>query len=146
MISVTDKEEIECEFRNRGASAASLKLLDRIPRRIENWYAEFVDALRACGFDFVANQIDLPEVQQSSIEGIVLSSIPTHTLYHQGLAERKNWHHYIESVYKIEYSKPCLKRPLKIDKTNNILMTKCGLMKVENIALEHSAILLSCIT
>ena len=81
VISVTDKEEIECELRNRGASAASLKLLDRIPRRIENWYGEFVDALRSCGFDFVANQIDLPEVQQSSIEGIVLSSIPMHTLY-----------------------------------------------------------------
>ena len=46
------------------------------------------------------------------------------------------------------YSKTCVKRPLKIDKTN-ILMTSASLMKVESIAEcspgEHSAILLNCI-
>lgn len=66
VISQTDKEEIECEKRNRGSCAASLMLLDRIPRRIQNWYNEFVSALRACGFDFVADNIDLPELNQSS--------------------------------------------------------------------------------
>ena len=75
VISLTDKEEVECELRNRGPSAASLKLLDRIPRRIQNWYCEFVDALRACGFDFVANRIDLPELKGIVIEGFLRSSI-----------------------------------------------------------------------
>ena len=42
-----------------------------------------------------------------------------------------------------EYSKTCLKRPLKIDKTKT-LMTNGSLMKVECFA-EHSEILLTCI-
>ena len=46
------------------------------------------------------------------------------------------------------YSKTCVKRPSKIDKTN-ILITIGSLMKVESISecfpLEHSAILLTCI-
>ena len=43
------------------------------------------------------------------------------------------------------YSKTCLKRPLKNDKTK-VLKTNSSLMKVESIALlEHSAILLTCI-
>ena len=43
------------------------------------------------------------------------------------------------------YSKTCEKRPLKIDKIK-ILMTNGSLTKVESIAaLEHSAMLLTCI-
>ena len=66
VISGTDKEEIECELKNRGSSAASLMLLDRIPRRIHNWYSEFVSALRACGFEFLADKIDITDVTPSS--------------------------------------------------------------------------------
>ena len=40
---------------------------------------------------------------------------------------------YIHFIQKTTYSKPCLKRPLKIDKTK-ILMTNGSLMKVESIA------------
>ena len=45
------------------------------------------------------------------------------------------------------YSKTCLKRPLKIDKTK-ILKTNGSLMNFKSIAdalLEHSAMLLTCI-
>ena len=42
------------------------------------------------------------------------------------------------------YSKTYVKRPLKIDKTK-ILMTNGSLMKVESIADEHSAMLLTCV-
>ena len=44
--------------------------------------------------------------------------------------------------FKRVYSKACVKRPLKIDKTK-ILMTNGSLMQVKSIALEHSAILLT---
>ena len=46
-----------------------------------------------------------------------------------------------------QYSKTCLKQPLKKDKTN-LLITNGTLMKVKSTAecpLEHSAILLTCI-
>ena len=42
------------------------------------------------------------------------------------------------------YSKTYVKRPLKIDKTK-ILITNGSLIKVESIADEHSAILLTCV-
>ena len=69
----------------------------------------------------------------------------------------KNWMAYVaiptgpcqeENQGCWDYSKTCLKRPLKIDKTKVLMENGC-LMKVESIAecspLEHSAILLTCI-
>ena len=46
----------------------------------------------------------------------------------------------------MKYSKTCLKRPQKVDKTK-VLIENGSLMKVKSIAecLEHSAILLTCI-
>ena len=60
VISVYDKEEIGCELKNRGPSAASLMLLDRIPRRNQNWYRDFLDVLRACKCDHVADELEMP--------------------------------------------------------------------------------------
>ena len=64
VISSTDLEEIACELRNRGPTIASLMLLDRIPRRHPNWYTEFLSALRACHFDFIADAFDVTEPDQ----------------------------------------------------------------------------------
>lgn len=63
VISVADKEEICCELKNRGPSAASLMLLDRVPRRNQNWYREFLDVLRACKFDHVVDELEMPNTK-----------------------------------------------------------------------------------
>ena len=59
VISQTDKEEIECEEKTKGPTAASQMLVDRIPRKIDNWYPEFVAALRENGYGFLADEIDI---------------------------------------------------------------------------------------
>ena len=61
VLSQTDKEEIECTLRYRGTTAASLMLLDRIPRRHSNWYHEFILALKECDFRFLAEKLDRHE-------------------------------------------------------------------------------------
>ena len=58
VISQHDKEEIECEEKNRGACAATFMLLNRIPRKVPNWYSEFLEALRVTGHSYVADYID----------------------------------------------------------------------------------------
>ena len=61
VISQTDREEIECVLRHRGTTTACLVLLDRIPRRHSNWYQEFLNALKECGFTFLADKLDRNE-------------------------------------------------------------------------------------
>ena len=58
VISQHDKEEIECEEKNMGASAATFMLLDRIPRRVQSWYQEFLEALRVTGHGYVADEMN----------------------------------------------------------------------------------------
>ena len=61
LISVADKEEIENKQKFENTTAATLVLLDRIPRRKDNWLSEFVVTLRECGYKFVADELSVHE-------------------------------------------------------------------------------------
>ena len=58
VISQSDKEEIECEGKNNGPCAATQMLLNRIPRKVQNWFPEFLKALRETGHSYVADSLN----------------------------------------------------------------------------------------
>ena len=62
VISDQDREEIQCEKRNRGDIAASLMLLERIPKKKENWFEIFVRVLEKCGLVDLINCFREPDI------------------------------------------------------------------------------------
>lgn len=57
-ISLSEKEEIECELRNSGNSRAAWILLFFLPQRAENWFRIFLKALIDCGHKDLAEKLD----------------------------------------------------------------------------------------
>lgn len=77
LISMADKEEIENKQKYKNTSAATLVLLDRIPRRKDNWFEEFVVALRECGYEFVADELNIQEcIPSPACKGMQYQSPP----------------------------------------------------------------------
>lgn len=67
VISTSDKEELERTQKFQGPSAATLILLDRIPRRHPDWYAELKAALEACGCEYLAEDIDIEHCKDNNL-------------------------------------------------------------------------------
>lgn len=80
VISQTDREEIESTLKNRGTTAACQLLLDRVPRRLSNWYQEFITALKECDFKFLADKLDMHEGK--------MYLTPTSKGMHKGIADQ----------------------------------------------------------
>lgn len=60
VIGETDLEEIQCEETNRGPIAASLMLLESMPRKNPDWYDIFVDVLKKCGLEDMVDDFVIP--------------------------------------------------------------------------------------
>lgn len=62
VISESDMQQVKRENERRGANAASFLLLWHVPRRVSNWPEMFIEVLKKCGMEDVAENFVIPEV------------------------------------------------------------------------------------
>jgi hypothetical protein len=68
VINERDKEEVRCEKDRRGAIAASFMLLHKVPRRVTNWFAVFLNVLENCGMEDLIPQFNIPEISVATMD------------------------------------------------------------------------------
>ncbi|XP_052792892.1 uncharacterized protein LOC128226852 isoform X2 [Mya arenaria] len=61
VLNDRDREEIQSEKDRRGEIASAFMLLEKIPRRNENWFKLFLDVLKVCHMDDVVESLTVPK-------------------------------------------------------------------------------------
>lgn len=61
VLNERDNQEIGVEYDKRGSVAASVMLLERLPRRKVDWFNTFIRVAQTCKLDGIVEMLTVPE-------------------------------------------------------------------------------------